>query len=232
MRKILLVLLICLPSIVLAQELVPKKLFSEVIGATIRKYRSNSKRAYADKDLERAQFLFDSLVNHVINGSYLDNFKLRKFSGKRIELYDFEKPIYMITSASWISPGSGEIPALNSIVDEHHDEVDFIILFWGSKKKIRKIKRQFSKNIAILYVDERENVNDHTIRNMKHSLGFPTSFMIDEEKQILDVRRLVHHHSSEAFTSSFNQHFQNFMSALSLLLKIEMDPALIEPANR
>jgi hypothetical protein len=224
MRKVLLVLLVILPSLVHSQEIVPRKLFSDVIGSSIRKYKAKSKLASLNKDEERVHFLFDSLVNNVIKGSYIDNFKLRKFSGKKIEFYSFEKPVYLITSASWISPGSGEIPALNSIVNDHYNEIDFIILFWGSRKKIRKIKRQFSKNISILYVDEKENTNDHTIRNLKHSLGFPTSFIISENKEILDVRRLVHHHYSETFTNSYNQHFQNFMSAVSLLIKEEIIP--------
>lgn len=218
MRKILLFVLIILPSFMISQEIVQRKLFSDVIGTSIRKYRSQSKQAYAKKDTERAQFLFDSLINHVIVGSYIDNFKLRKISGKRIEFYDFDRPVFLITSASWIIPGSGEIPALNAIVDEHFERVDFIILYWGSKKKVRKLKRQFSKKINILYVDEKENKNDHTIKTMKHSLGFPTTFIINKDKKILDVRRLIHLHSSEYFTSSYNQHFQNFMSALSLLL--------------
>ena len=60
-------------------------------------------------------FLFDSLINNVVNRSYLDNFKVRKISGRKTELNDFEKPIFLMTYASWCTPGSGEVPALNDI---------------------------------------------------------------------------------------------------------------------
>jgi len=217
MGKKLLLLFLIISFSALSQELEPKELFSQAIGKNIRKYRREARKAYANKDLERAEFLFDSLVSKVVNGTRLDNFKVRKFSGRKNELYNFEKPIYLVTYASWCVPGVGELPAFNDIADKYHDEIDFVVLFWGSKKKIRKIKRKFSKKIKILYVDEKENRNDFAIRTMKHSLGFPTSFLIDKNKKILDVRRNFMHHYLENYTSSYNSNYQSFTSGVSLL---------------
>lgn len=200
-----------------SQEDEPKELFSQAIGKNIRKYRREAKKAYASKNLERANFLFDSLVENVVNGTYMDNFKVRKFSGRKMELYSFKKPTYLITYASWCVPGIGEVPAFNDVADRYHDEMDFVVLFWGSRKKIRKIKRKYSRNVKVLYVDEKENRNDFTIRTMKHSLGFPTTFIIDKDKQILDVRRNFLHHYSENYTSSYNSNYQSFTSGVSLL---------------
>lgn len=224
-KKLLLIFLLIHTTVTFSQEIVKKPLFSEVIRINIRKYKKQAKVAYLQKDYERAQFLFDSLVTKVINGSYLDNFKLRKFSGRKIELYKFEKPIFMITSASWIASGKGEIPALNSIAEKYHTEIDFIMLFWGPKKKLRKIRKQYNKKINILYVDERENTNGFTIRTMKHSLGFPTTFLVDDTKKILDIRRNIHHYYLDDFTTSFNDNYQTFMSALSLLLNTDTNPS-------
>jgi len=217
MGKNLLLLFILVSFAALSQENEPKKFFSQAIDKNVRKYRRESRKAYARKDLERAEFLFDSLVKNVVNGTYLDNFKVRKFSGRRIELYQFEKPTYLITYASWCVPGVGEIPAFNDIADRYYNEIDFIILFWGSKKKIRKIKRKFSRKVNILYVDEKENRHDFTIRTMKHSLGFPTSFFINADKKIMDVRRNFLHHYLEDYTSSYNSNYQSFTSGVSLL---------------
>ncbi len=114
-------------------------------------------------------------------------------------------------------PGVGEVPAFNDVADRYHDNIDFVVLFWGSKKKIRKIKRTYSRNIHVLYVDEKENRNDFAIRTMKHSLGFPTSFFIDKDKKILDVRRNFLHHYLENYTSSYNSNYQSFTSGISLL---------------
>ncbi|MEZ4857914.1 MAG: thioredoxin family protein [Flavobacteriaceae bacterium] len=217
MGKLLLALFLLTSLVSYAQDFESKTYFSDVIEKNIRKYRINAKRAYVKNDLERAQFLFDSLINHVVKNSYIDNFKVRKFSGKKIELHEFEKPIYLITYATWCTPGIGEIPALNDIVENYSNEIDFVMLFWGSKKDIRKLKQNINGKINILYVDEKENKNDFVIRCMKHTLGFPTSFFISKDKKILDVRRNFLHHYSEEYTKSYNANYQAFTSGVSLL---------------
>jgi thiol-disulfide isomerase/thioredoxin len=191
--------------------------FSEAIGKNIKKYTKNSQNAYAEQDFERAEFLFDSLINNVVNGSYLDNFKVRKLSGRKIELYKFEKPIFLMTYASWCTPGVGEIPALNEIAEKHHKDIDFVVLFWDSKESVRKSTRDYSNKINIIYVDEKENTNDHIVEIMKHSLGFPTSFFIDESKRIVDVRRGVLHPYNEKYEISFELNYNSFLNGISLL---------------
>lgn len=218
MGKVLLTLFLVLTYLPLHAQLEePGPYLSQAIGKNIRKYRIKARKAVIRKDEERAQFLFDSLVDHVVIGSKLDNFKVRRFPRKKVELHDYEKPIYLITYATWCVPGVGEFPALNDIVDDNHEEIDFIMLFWGSKKKIRQIKKELSRNITLLYVDEKENRNDFVIRAMKHSLGFPTTFLIDEKKTILDVRRTFFHHYGEEYSSSYNSHYQSYISGVSLL---------------
>lgn len=218
MGKLLLTLFFLLTYLpALSQDGEAKTYFSDAIGKNIRKYRIQARKAVIRKNEDRAQFLFDSLVDHVVTGTYLDNFKVRKFPRRKVELHDFEKPIYMITYATWCVPGVGEIPALNDIVDANHNEIDFVMLFWGSRKKIRKLKRELSSKITVLYVDEKENRSDFVIRCMKHSLGFPTTFLIDQNKKIVDVRRTFFHRYGESYTSSYNSHYQTYVQGVSLL---------------
>ena len=192
-------------------------LFSEAIGQNIKKYTIKSQLAYFDQDFERAEFLFDSLINNVVNGSYLDNFKVRKLSGKKIELYKFKKPVFLMTYASWCTPGIGEIPALNEIAEKHYQDIDFVVLFWDSKENVRKSTRDYSSKINVVYVDEKENTNDHIVEIMKHSLGFPTSFFIDESKRIVDIRRGVLHPYNEKYEISFELNYNSFLNGISLL---------------
>jgi thiol-disulfide isomerase/thioredoxin len=217
MGKLLLILFLVTSLPLLSQDTEADRLFSQAIGKNIRKYRKESRRAYRSKDEERAQFLFDSLVHNVVNGTLLDNFTVRKFSGRKIELHKFKKPTYLITYASWCVPNSAEIPALNDIADKYYREIDFVVLFWGSKKKIRKFKRKYSKRIHVLFVDEKENRNDFAIKIMKHSVGFPTSFFISGNKKILDVRRNHLDNYSEEYATSYNANYQSFMSGVTLL---------------
>lgn len=217
MGRKLLYLFLLISFSALTQDLEPKHLFSKVIAENIKTYRQKSQKAYLENDFEKAEFLFDSLINNVVNGSYLDNFNVRKLSGRKVELNDFEKPVFLMTYASWCTPGSGEIPALNKIAKKHHKEIDFVILFWDSKDKLKMATRDYNKHITIVYVDEKENTHDHIVETLKHSLGFPTSFFINEDKMIVDVRRGVLHHYNEEYNISFELNYNSFLNGISLL---------------
>jgi thiol-disulfide isomerase/thioredoxin len=223
MGKLLLTVFLLASLPVVSQKIDGDPLFSKAIGENIRKYRVESRRAYRTRDEERAQFLFDSLVNNVVNGTLLDNFQVRKFSGRKINLHRFEKPVYLITYASWCVPNIGEIPAFNDVAKNNYKEIDFVVLFWGSKRKIRKFKKKYNKHVNIIFVDEKENKNDFAIRIMKHSVGFPTSFFISRDKKILDVRRNHLDEYDKEYTASYNANYQSYMSGVSLLKKEVLD---------
>ncbi|MGJ8666280.1 MAG: TlpA family protein disulfide reductase [Patiriisocius sp.] len=214
-RKLLLLFIVI--SFSAQAQLEPSDLFSQAIGKNIKKFRTQSKDAYAAEDFERAEFLFDSLIKNVINGSTLDNFKVRKLSGRKIDLYKFEKPVFLMTYASWCTPGIGEIPALNEIAKEHYKDIDFVVLFWDTKQQVRKIASEYDSKINVVYVNELENTNCETIKTMKHSLGFPTSFFIDSDKKILDVRRGVLHPYNEKYEISYEFNYDSFLNGISLL---------------
>jgi thiol-disulfide isomerase/thioredoxin len=227
MSRKLLYLILLISFSALSQNIAPRNLFSKVIGENIKQYTKNSQKAYLDNDIERADFLFDSLINNVVNRSYLDNFKVRKISGRKTELNDFEKPIFLMTYASWCTPGSGEIPALNDIAKKYHKEIDFVILFWDSKDKVKKATREYNKHISIIYVDEKENTNNHLVETLKHSLGFPTSFYINKDKMIVDVRRGVLHHYNEDYNISFELNYNSFENGISLLKNMNNESELL-----
>lgn len=221
-RKLLLLILL-VTTTALSQDLEPKKMFSQEIGKNIKRYKIKSQQAYLDKDYERAEFLFDSLINNVVNGSYMDNFKVRKLSGRKIAMDHFEKPVFLMTYASWCTPGVGEIPALNEIAETHYKDVDFVVLYWDSKDRVRKAAKEYSNKVTVVYVDEMENTNSHVIERLKHSLGFPTSFFLDAEKKIVDVRRGVLHPYNEEYTISYDLNFNSFMNGISLLVNLSGD---------
>ncbi len=221
-RKLLLLYLL-ISFTALSQDIGPEDYFSKVIGKNIKSYRQKSQDAYLVSDFERAEFLFDSLITKVVNGSYLDNFKVKNLSGRKLELNDFDKPIFLMTYASWCTPGSGEIPALNDIANKYHKEIDFVVLFWDTKDKVKKATKEYNKKINIVYVDEKENKHDHIVETLKHSLGFPTSFFIDKDKMIIDVRRGVLHPYNEKYSISFELNYNSFFNGISLLKNFNSD---------
>ncbi|NJW55207.1 redoxin domain-containing protein, partial [Salinimicrobium sp. CDJ15-91] len=129
-------------------------------------------------------------------------------------LDEFQKPVYLTTYASWIVPTEGEIPALNKLADKYGDQVDFVMLFWDSHSTTKELAKKYNKNITVLYVDEMKNDSPYVIKMMKHSLGFPTSFLLNKNKNIIDIRRKVSHPFGIEFEKSFDLNYDSFTSAI------------------
>ena len=192
--------------------------FSEAISNNLLKYKEKADKAYRQDNVLRAEFLFDSLVNNCLKGARLDNFKVKDLKNKQVDLNEFQKPVYLITNSSWIVPTEGEIPAINQLADKYHDQIDFVMLFWDNQKTAKELSQKYSKNIKILYVDELKNNSSYVVKNLKHSLGFPTSFLLDKEKQIIDIQRKVSHPYGMDFEHSLELNTRSFTKAISLLL--------------
>lgn len=192
--------------------------FSEAITLHLPKYKKHADKAYRTQNIERANFLFDSLVKYGLKGTRLDDFKVKDLKKKPVALDEFKKPVYLTTYASWIVPGEGEIPALNKLADKYGDQVDFVLLFWDNHATTKELAKSYHKNIKVLYVDEMQNSSPYVIKMMKHSLGFPTSFLLNQEKIIIDIRRKIHHPFGIEFEKSFDLNYDSFSKAISLLL--------------
>ncbi|MDY8137220.1 TlpA family protein disulfide reductase [Aquimarina sp. 2201CG5-10] len=192
--------------------------FSVAISAHIVKYNQRIDEAYKDNDLERAEFLFDSLVTNHLNGTYLDDFTVNPLKGDPITLREYEKPMFLLSYASWCVPGVGEIPAYNDLVDRFHDQIDFVIIFWDTKEKLKEKIKEYNSHVQMVYVNEKTNQDSYIINKLKHALGFPMMYFMDEEKKILDIRKVVTHHSSETLSNSYNIHFNSLSKGVSLLI--------------
>jgi thiol-disulfide isomerase/thioredoxin len=215
-RLLLLILLISFPA--RSQNFEQKTFLSYNIGKNIKNYKIQSKLAYHDQRFEEADALFDSLVKNVINGSRMDNFTARKLSGRKIEFKKYEKPVFLMTYASWCTPGKGEIPALNEIAKKYSNEIDFVVLFWDTKDNVKKATRKYNSKIDILYIDEADNKHCRVIRMLKHSVGFPSSFFIDKNDIVVDMRRGILHPYEEEYSTSYNLNYNSFSKGLSLLM--------------
>ncbi len=90
-------------------------------------------------------------------------------------------------------------------------------MFWDTKQNARKLGREYNNKIQVVYVNELDNTNTATVRAMKHSLGFPTSFFIDGNKKILDVRRGALHPYHEEYEISYELNYNSFLNGIALL---------------
>ncbi len=183
------------------------RFFSDAIARNITLYRVNSQVATEKKDIERTTFLYDSLVNNVLKGTHFDNFVVNDFnSAKPIYLETFKKPIYLKTTSNWCEPNDSEIQALNDIAKEFGDVIDFIVLYWDTRATLEAAKKPYTKNINVLYVDELENYNSTIIHTIKHSLGIPSIFLMDNQRNIIGINKGV----SPVFTSQPTSDYLGF----------------------
>lgn len=177
-----------------AQDLIEDEIenlnyFSDAIEKNIRLYTVNSQVANEKNDLERANFLYDSLVNHCLKGTHFDNFLVTKSNGDLMYFENFAKPIYLKTTSTWCEPNDSEAAAFNDVANEFSDLIDFVVLYWDPKFRVQEIESKYGKNVTVLYVDETENYNSDIISALKHSLGLPTMIMMDQDRTVIDIRR-------------------------------------------
>lgn len=214
-RKLLLIFIFCFAYPTFGQQEEDKIFFSEALSLHLPKYETKAKKAFYYRNYEEGEQLFDSLVEFGLSGSYMDNFKFNKTNGKRISLYDFKKPVYFITYASWCIQSKGEVPAINKLANKYHDKIDFVILFWDNKKTTKKMSKKYNENIHVLYVDEQENQDAFVINQLKHSLGLPTTFLIDKNKKIQAIRRGVTHSYGKSLEDSYDLNYNSIYNGIA-----------------
>lgn len=190
-RYLLFVFIILSPQLYSQQTNRDKVYFSQILSEHLNEYNRKANLAYRYRDYEKAEELFDSLTSNFLEGSYMDNFGFYNLKKKEIHLYDFKKPVFLITYASWCIPGKGEIPALNKLAKEFKDQIDFVVLYWDTYSRTKEMAKQFDPAIKVVYVDETQNHGAYVVKQLKHSLGLPTCFLISGTKEITGIRRSV-----------------------------------------
>jgi thiol-disulfide isomerase/thioredoxin len=113
---------------------------------------------------------------------------LKVYKEKNIKINRIEKPVFIITYASWCVIPKGEIQALNILAKEHRDHLQIIVVFWDKKKDIKDIAYKFSDNIKVCYANEYYSRDSHIVATIKHTLGFPTSIFLDENKNVQTIK--------------------------------------------
>ena len=190
MKKFLL-LLIVIGSPLFAQKDHPNLFFSEAISMHLSDYNEKANQAYRFREFDKGKTLFENFTSDYLIGTYMDDFKFRNLKKKELSLHQFDKPVFLITYASWCIPAKGEIPALNELAKEYQQKLKIIVLFWDDFKTVKKLSSDFDSNIMVAYFDESENSGANTVKNLKHALGFPTCYMMDENMKITNIQRTV-----------------------------------------
>jgi thiol-disulfide isomerase/thioredoxin len=161
---------------------------TDAIKSNISPYKKASNSAYEKRNIEEGKNLFDSLVKNKLIGTKFDDFNLKVYKEKNIKTNRISKPIFIITYAAWCVIPKGEIPALNIVAKEYRDNVQFIVVFWDKKSDLKNIAYKFSDNIKVCYANETYSKDTHIVATIKHTLGFPTSIFVDENKNVVNIK--------------------------------------------
>lgn len=193
--------------------------FSDAIKINFKKYSTESNLAYKNKDFERGRFLFDSLIKEQLAGTRLDNYSFKKIQGGKLKLESVKKPIFLLTYASWCVPSKGEIPALNKLAQKYSKDVAFVVVFWDKRHNVKKVAKKFNSHITVCFAHETYKNDAPAISAIKHTLGFPTSFYLDEHLKIVDIKRGGANPSpSIAYIKAYTQNYNAFQDGMSTIL--------------
>lgn len=217
--KSLYTLLVGLIFIFSGNSQVDKNSFNYVIKNNIKKYNLESNLAFENKDSEKGQILFDSLVSNHLIGTTFEDYTLKSFEKKKLKLSSFKKPIFILTYASWCIPSKGEIPALNKLAQKYAKDVQFVMLFWDKKHNVKKIARKFNHNITVCYANESYKNDESVVSNLKHTLGFPTSYFLDENLKVVNIKRGgAQPDKKSTYVKAYTMNYNAFRDGLGSLL--------------
>ncbi len=164
--------------------------FGDAVKQHIKPYRQASAIALNKKDFKESERLFDSLVDHQLSGTHFDDFTIKSYRSKKVSLNKIKKPVLLVTYASWCVRNKGDIPALNALASKHQNDLQVVVLFWDNRKNIRKIAPQFNSKIKVCYANESYQSDFKIVATLKHTLGMPTVYYIDQEKKVVTINRI------------------------------------------
>ncbi|MGK4567404.1 TlpA family protein disulfide reductase [Flavobacterium sp. 3HN19-14] len=166
-----------------------EKLFPQAVKENLRKYNSESEKAYRQGDLEKGQFLFDTLVNNQLVGTKFQDYSLKKISGGRLKLSSIKKPVMIRTYASWCVLNKGEIPALNKLAKKYSKDLKIVVVFWDKRQNAKNIASQFNGYIEVCYANENNTRDEEVVSTLKYSIGYLTSYFLDENLKVIDIKK-------------------------------------------
>ena len=95
-----------------------------------------------------------------------------------------------MTNTLWCYKSDEEIAAINDLVETYHKDIDFVALFWSTKKEVNQASKGYSSKIHITYINEKMNVFSNELKNLKHSFGFPTYFFINKDRTVRNIIKI------------------------------------------
>jgi thiol-disulfide isomerase/thioredoxin len=171
-----------------AQTNTVKRKYADTEPLIIR-YRALCQNAWESNNSKLAYTYYDSITN-CINHSYIGRYKFKTIDDKKFNVSKTKKPVFLTVAATWCGPCRAEIPALNKIVEEYADRIDFLVLFWDLKSDLTTLAPQYNNRIFLIPSTTKSLDKAHTIdiAGFRCITGYPSMFLINSHKQILSYQ--------------------------------------------
>lgn len=193
--------------------------FVSALRIHLKNYNKQTNKIYEQNELEKGQVLFDSLVQNYLVGTTFQDYTLKSFEKRKLKLSSFNKPLFILTFASWCIPTKGQIPALNKLAQKYSKDVKFVILFWDKKHQVKQLANKFNHNITICYAHETYKNDANVVAHLKHSLGFPTSYFLDQNLKVINIKRVTPQPEwSKNYVKAYTMNYNVFREGLGCLL--------------
>ncbi|MBA6316923.1 thioredoxin family protein [Cellulophaga baltica] len=167
-----------------------KTYYKDVVENCVEDLNKQINQAWADKENEKAKKLFEQLIDDCIKGKYLSNYDFKTIKKDIISTDKIDKPILLLTSATWCAPCWGEIPTLNKLAEKYDGELELIVLFWNKKKDLKKMAGKYDMRIHLIPSEnEPTDKSSIMISEFNHKLDYPAAYLIDKDKKIIDLTR-------------------------------------------
>lgn len=166
-----------------------EKTFPVAVKQNIKKYNTACNSAYEKGDIEKAQFLFDTLVSNQLVGTRFEDYTFRKARGGKLKLSSIKKPILIQTYTSWCVLNKGEIPALNKLAKKYSKDLKIVIVFWDKKQSMKAIANQFNSYIEVCYANENHNTDGEVVAVLKYAIGYLSSYYLDQNLKVISIKK-------------------------------------------
>ena len=226
MRTFILLMMLIVVSKFYAQEETKenseKIYFSQQIATSRINTLFEPKHTMADYEFKIVKKKYKKLVRQELEGSYMNDLSFSCLNTNKSSINEYDNPVILVTYAIWNVPGKGEIQVINNFATKYQDQIDFIMLFWDNRMNVREAVSGINDDVHIVYVNEKWNEHNATIRILKHSLGFPKLFSIASDKRILKIKNMkgLPFHMDLKKAIDINKKF--FDNLISIINKYEM----------
>lgn len=163
--------------------------FTSAVRVNLSEFKRHQQEALNQKDTEKAAILFDSLVQSQIVGTYFDFLSIRKINGGRFRFKKVKKPTVIFTHADWLVKNKGEVQAINKLAKEYKNKVNFVFINWIKEEAARKNSKKLNANVIVCFADEDYKYDFRMIKMMRNTLGFPTTYQMNEKRILINVEK-------------------------------------------